>query len=66
MTDFDGSFWKIIDRRSYGENGPWFFINSDQGTLTFEDDDSAVYRPSRGQEIRLSRLPGPTVIHLCE
>jgi len=66
MTDFDGSFWKIIDRKSYGENGPSFFINSDQGTLTFEDDDAVVYRPSRGQEIRLRRLPGPTVIHLCE
>ena len=66
MTDFDGSFWKIVDLKSYGKNMPSFFINGDQGTLTFEDDDSVVYRASTGKEVRLLRLPGPTVIDPCD
>lgn len=66
MTDFDGSFWKITDRKSYGKHGPSFFINSDQGTLNFEAEDLIVYRASTGKEVRLRRLPGPTVIHLCD
>ena len=65
MTDFDGSFWRIIDK-SYGKDSPSFFINGDRGTLTFEDDDSVVYRASTGEEVRLRRLPGPIVIHLCD
>ena len=66
MTDFDGSFWKIVDRKSYGKNRPSFFINGDRGTLTFEDDISIVYRASTGKEVRLRRLPGPRVIDLCD
>lgn len=65
MTDFDGSFWRIVDRKSYGKHGPSFFINSDQGILTFEDEDSIVYRASTGEEVQLRRLPGPTIIHNC-
>lgn len=66
MTDFDGSFWKIVDRKSYGKNGPSFFINSDRGIVTFEGNDSIVYRASTGQEVLLRRFPGPTVIQLCD
>jgi hypothetical protein len=65
MTDFDGSFWKIVDRQSYGKNGPAFFINSDQGTLTFENDDEVVYVASTGTKVRLHRLSGPIIIQLC-
>jgi hypothetical protein len=65
MTDFDGSFWRIVDRKSYGKHGPSFFINGDQGILTFEDEDSIVYRASTVEEVQLRRLPGPTIIQLC-
>jgi hypothetical protein len=65
MTDFDGSFWEIVDRESYGKNGPSFFINSDQGTLTFVGVDEIAYEASTGEDVRLRRLNGPTVIQLC-
>lgn len=65
MTDFDGSFWRIVDRASYGKNGPSFFINGDSGTLTFEGDDDVTYRASTGRAVELRRLPGPTIIRLC-
>jgi hypothetical protein len=65
MVDFDASFWDALrphdsDGRDYA-----FFHNSDQGTITFEGDDGAVYIASTGEQISLRRLRGPIEMTPC-
>lgn len=66
MIDFDASFWKAVKPADYGngDNYP-FFYNSDEGTITFTDSESAIYQASTGEQIRLERLAGPIVIDPC-
>jgi hypothetical protein len=67
MIDFDASFWDAIEPDDYGEGENYpFFYNSDEGTITFTGENSAVYQASTGEEILLNRLPGPTIIDPCE
>ena len=66
MIDFDTSFWKAVKPADYGNGDDYsFFYNSDEGTITFVDSDSAIYQASTGEKIRLERLDGSIVIHPC-
>ena len=66
MVDFDASFWHAVPPPDYGtgEHYP-FFYNSDEGTITFEGPDGAVYQASTGEEIQLRRLSGAIVVDPC-
>ena len=67
MIDFDGSFWDPVKPEDYGNGERYpFFINADEGVITFTHDDRAVYQASNGTEIQLRRLKGPIDIHPCE
>lgn len=67
MTDFDGSFWDPVEPDDYGNGDRYsFFFNSDEGVITFVDDDTATYQASSGQEVELRRIEGPIEIHPCE
>lgn len=66
MIDFDASFWKAVKPADYGNGDHYpFFYNSDEGTITFIESESAIYQASTGEKIRLERLPGPIVIDPC-
>lgn len=66
MTDFDGSFWKPVKPDDYGNGDRYsFFINSDEGVITFTGADSAIYQASNGTEIELRRMQGPVEVHPC-
>ena len=63
LTDFDGSFW--IPEEVPGD-GPTYYYNEDDGTMTLVSSDRALYVSSDGQETNLTRHPGPiTVKRLC-
>lgn len=66
MLDFDGSFWDALRPSDYGNGENYsFFYNSDEGAITFTEDDSAVYQASTGEKIRLERLSGPIEVDPC-
>jgi hypothetical protein len=64
MVDFDGSFWDPSKPERDGRDY-LFFHNSDQGTISFESDDAAVYTASTGVEVSLRRLSGPIEMTPC-
>lgn len=66
MTDFDGSFWRPLKPEDYGKGDRYpFFYNSDEGTITFVEDDVATYQASTGEQIELRRIDGPIKVHPC-
>lgn len=67
MVDFDASFWEAVPPPDYGNGEHYpFFYNSDEGTITFDGSDAAVYQASTGEEIQLRRLSGPIVADPCD
>jgi streptogramin lyase len=67
MVDFDASFWEAVPPTDYGNGEHYpFFYNSDEGTITFDGPDDAVYQASTGEEIQLRRLSGPVVLDPCD
>lgn len=66
MLDFDASFWRVIEPPDYGDGENYSFLyNSDQGTITFSDENSAIYQASTGEEVEIERLKGPIIIDPC-
>jgi hypothetical protein len=65
FVDFDESHWDV-DKASMNEteNGR-FGINSDEGTMTLEAKDVAVYRSDRGGDATLHRHEGALKPFLC-
>ena len=59
VIDFDRSNWDVDETTmTEGENGR-FGINSDEGTMTLEKQDVAVYRSFGGGDATLRRHTGP-------
>jgi hypothetical protein len=61
--DFDGSLWQIETE----PEDPWAVLDNleDQGIITLESPDIAVYESSGGGQFRLRRLEGPQEILVC-
>lgn len=62
LLDFDGSFWEVTQ----GPEAPELGDPEDEGVITLESEDRAVYRSSTGATFELRRLEGPREIYLCE
>ncbi|CAN5700928.1 hypothetical protein BH24ACT26_BH24ACT26_04900 [soil metagenome] len=61
LTDFDASFWEPIDPNREAKD-PLFFYSEDDGTMTLVSKNTAVYRASDEQEVRLKRLSSPLLL----
>jgi hypothetical protein len=61
LPDFDGSFWRPMNPNA-AQEPPDFFFNEDEGTMTLESEDVAIYESSHGEHVRLERLPGPVTL----
>jgi hypothetical protein len=65
LTDFDGSFWRPMDPNGKAED-PLFFYNEDDGAMTLESKNVAVYESSDQQSVTLRRIPGSVTLKgLC-
>jgi hypothetical protein len=64
LTDFDGSFWRPVDPARADSFD--LLVNQDVGALAVVSRDRAIYRSSRGIEIRMERIEGPVVTQPCE
>jgi hypothetical protein len=63
LVDFDGSFWIPEDVPG---DGPKYYYNEDEGTMTLVSEDEALYLSSDSQETTLTRHVGSiTVKGLC-
>jgi hypothetical protein len=62
--DFDGSFWEV----EAGPDDPRDVLDNpeDEGVITLQSQDVAVYISSGGGDFRLRRVEGPREILLCE
>jgi hypothetical protein len=64
LTDFDGSFWRPADPARADSFD--LLVNQDVGAMALVGHDRAIYRSSRGIEIRMERIGGPVVTQPCE
>jgi len=65
IVDFDGSHWDVDKGTMNDDENQRFGINSDQGTMTLEGKDLAVYRSFGGGDAALHRHSGPLKPFLC-
>jgi hypothetical protein len=67
-VDFDESLWKSIGPADDGQGNPPAGFNNpfDEGTMTLEAGDVAVFRGAHGGEARFSRFDGPKDIPGCD
>ena len=64
LTDFDGTFWRPVDPARTDSFD--LLVNQDVGAMALVGHDRAIYRSSRGIEIRMERIGGPVVTQPCE
>jgi hypothetical protein len=64
LTDFDGSFWGPVDPDR--ADSADLLNNEDVGAIALVGRDRAIYRSSRGFEVRLERITGPVITQPCE
>jgi hypothetical protein len=64
LTDFDGSFWRPVHPARADSFD--LLVNQDVGAMAVVGHDRAIYRSSRGIEIRMERIGGPVVTQPCE
>lgn len=65
VVDFDQSFWDVDPATMTEDENGRFGINSDEGTMTLEKDDVAVYRSLRGGAATLHRHKGAKTFSVC-
>lgn len=65
VVDFDGSYWDVDKATMTEDEDGRFGINSDEGTMTLEGTNVAVYRSLRGGEATLHRHVGAPRFFLC-
>lgn len=62
LLDFDGSFW---DSAQAAPSEAAWDDPDDDGVITLDSENEAIYRSSKGFEFRLTRHPGPKAVYLC-
>ena len=63
-TDFDGSYWRIVDKSPPGRD-PTALINGDRGTMTLVSENKAVYDGSDGWSVELRRADRTWRVSFC-
>ena len=65
VVDFDASYWDVERATMTEEENGRFGINSDEGTMTLEAEDVAIYRSFRGGSATLHRHEEPPSFSVC-
>lgn len=64
-TDFDGSFWDVIDKHPKGRD-PVSMINGDRGVMTLVSENSARYEGSDDKTVMLERAGRTQRVFYCD